>query len=96
MNGGAKVQTGCTGGENCPLGLRSHPKADGDAKKSAYPLGCSLCRSEKLALIAENEDASAGVNLEKREDMRKRFDHVKGHDLGREMRILKGPQKKKP
>ena len=92
--GRQKVKTDCTGGANCPLGLKSHPKADGDRNKSSYPLGCSLCRSEKLALIAQNENAGAGVNLEMREDMRKRFDHVKGHDLGREMRIVAGPQPK--
>ena len=64
MNGGPKVRTQCTGGENCPLGLKKHPKADGDRNKSSYPLGCSICRSEKLALIAQNENAGAGVNLE--------------------------------
>ena len=26
--------------------------------------------------------------------MRKRFDHVKGHDLGRELRIVRGAQPK--
>ena len=64
MNGGAKVKTQCTGGENCPLGLKKHPKADGDRNKSSFPLGCSLCRSEKLALIAQNKNATAGINLE--------------------------------
>ena len=47
-------------------------------------------------MIDDNEDANFGVNLEKRGSMKARYDHVKGHDLGREMRILKGPQKKKP
>ena len=50
-------------------------------------MGCSLCRSEKLALIAANEQASAGVNIEDRKEMINRFDHVKGHDIAREMRI---------
>ena len=50
-------------------------------------MGCSLCRSEKLALIAANEQASAGVNIEDRKEMIQRFDHVVGHDIGREMRI---------
>ena len=31
MNGGKhKVQTQCTGGPKCPLGLKSHPMANGD------------------------------------------------------------------
>ena len=58
-----------------------------------FPLGCSLCRSEKLELIEKNEKASNGVNIERRQDMKDRFDHVHGHDIGREMRVLKGPQK---
>ena len=87
MNGGAIVKTGCEGGTECQLGIQSHPKADKDAKKSRYPLGCSLCRSQKIALIQTNDQASAGVNLERRDDMVKRFDHVKGHDIAREMRV---------
>ena len=50
-------------------------------------MGCSLCRSEKLALIAANEQASAGVNIEDRNEMIRRFDHVKGHDIAHELRI---------
>ena len=50
-------------------------------------MGCSLCRSEKLAMIAANEQASAGVNLEARLDMIERFDHVIGHDIRREIKI---------
>ena len=54
MNGGKhKPQTECTGGDNCPLGVHWHPKADTDAKKAGFALGCSLCRSEKLHKIAE-------------------------------------------
>ena len=50
-------------------------------------MGCSLCRSEKLALIAANEQASAGVNLEERKEMIRRFEHVQGHDIGHELPI---------
>ena len=35
------------GGVNCPLGIH-HPPASSDYKKGVYPLGCSICRSEKL------------------------------------------------
>ena len=58
------IKSKCTGGPKCPLGLASHPKAS--TENSCFPMGCSLCRSEKLALIAANEQASAGVNLEAR------------------------------
>ena len=34
-------------GKNCPLKV-PHPRANKDAKKSSFPLGCSLCRSEHL------------------------------------------------
>ena len=96
MNGGKhKVQTDCTGGPGCPLGIPCHPKANDDPKKGAFAIGCSLCRSEKLALISENEQATNGFNVERREDMVKKFDHVKGHDLQREVNIIKkGPSKK--
>ena len=34
-------------GKNCPLKV-PHPRAGRDIKKSGFPLGCSLCRSEHL------------------------------------------------
>jgi len=45
-----------------------------------------------MKYVAANENASAGVNLEVRDDMNRRFDHVKGHDINREMKVVKaGP-----
>jgi len=41
-------------------------------------------------MIAANKDGAGGFNVEKRQDMKKRFDHVRGHDQAREMRITKG------
>ena len=61
-----RVKSDCEGGPECPLGLAKHPKADMERNKSSFPLGCSLCRSEKLGVIADKEDASTGVSLEKR------------------------------
>jgi len=90
MAGKKGAKSKCVGGDRCPLGMPKHPVASCDPKLSAYPLGCSLCRSEKLAMIANNDLASAGVNIELRSDMIKRFDHVKGHGLEREMKIEKG------
>ena len=87
MAGRLKVKTECMGGDNCPLGVPRHPKGDRDPKKARFPLGCSLCRSEKLALIATNDKADAGVNLERRGSMIQRFGGVRGHDIRREMRI---------
>lgn len=93
MNGGKhQPQTDCTGGPNCPLGIPHHPMAGRDPSKSAFALGCSLCRSEQLSLVSEREGASNGVNVETRQDMIQRYDHVKGHDLGREMHIVKNPK----
>ena len=92
MNGGKhKAQSECTGGPQCALGIASHPAASDDPKASAFSLGCSLCRSEKLGIVADNQAAGNGVNLEVRDDMKKRFDHVQGHDIGREMHVQRGP-----
>eukprot|EP00354_Favella_ehrenbergii_P005516 CAMPEP_0170461470 /NCGR_PEP_ID=MMETSP0123-20130129/7361_1 /TAXON_ID=182087 /ORGANISM="Favella ehrenbergii, Strain Fehren 1" /LENGTH=92 /DNA_ID=CAMNT_0010726493 /DNA_START=924 /DNA_END=1202 /DNA_ORIENTATION=- len=92
MNGGKhKAKSECAGGEGCPLGIPSHSQANDDPKKSAFAIGCSLCRSERLGLLSEQEGATNGVNIERRDDMIKRYDHVKGHDLGREMNIVKKP-----
>ena len=44
---GGQVELKCCGGKNCPLGV-DHPPADIDYRKSVYPLGCGLCRTEKL------------------------------------------------
>ena len=58
-------------------------------KKSKYALGCGLCRSEKLSVIVR-PSKSAGVNLETRDEMKSKHGHFKGHDINREMRIVKG------
>ena len=52
-----------------------------------FPLGCSLCRSERLEKIATNENALSGIKLEKRDSMNERFQHVHGHDIEHELRI---------
>jgi len=83
-----ETKTECEGGPDCPLGLKSHPKASRSAAESKFALGCSLCRSQKLGIIADNEEASTGVSLEKREDMVQRFGHVHGHALAHEMNVV--------
>ena len=40
-------------GHDCPLGV-PHPPADPDPKKSVFPLGCGLCRSDHLAEMKDN------------------------------------------
>ena len=92
MSGRLEVKSQCVGGDGCPLGLPSHPRADRDYNKSRYPLGCSLCRSEKIALVAENANAGAGLNLERRGSMLMRFGGVHGHDIGREMNVVRGAE----
>lgn len=89
MAGRLNPKADCSGGATCKLGLDRHPKADRDAKKSRFPLGCSLCRSEKLALIANKDNADGGMNLERRGSMIARFGGVKGHDINREVRVVK-------
>ena len=43
-------------------------------------------------MVADNADASTGFAVEKREDMKERFDHVLGHGLDREIEV----RRKKP
>ena len=38
-------------------------------------MGCSLCRSEKLAFLVKETDSS-GFNLEKRDDLMKKHGHI--------------------
>ena len=61
-----KNKTEDCGGVNCPLGVH-HPPANKDYTKSTFPLGCGLCRSEKLAEMRENKNLIQEVSLE---DMR--------------------------
>ena len=44
---GRKLKVQDCFGKNCPLKI-PHPRAGHDIKKSAFPLGCSICRSEHL------------------------------------------------
>ena len=89
MAGRLNVKTTCKGGDSCPLKLPVHPEASKDPKKSRFALGCSLCRSEKLEIIADNADGATGANVERRGSMLKRFGGVHGHDINREMRVEK-------
>ena len=41
-------------GVNCPLGV-PHPPASADHTKSVFPLGCGLCRSDRLCEMREND-----------------------------------------
>ena len=51
------------GGKNCPLGM-PHPPADKDPKKSTFPLGCGLCRSDRLAELRQNNSLVQEVTIQ--------------------------------
>ena len=51
------------GGVNCPLGM-PHPPAHKDPKKSTFPLGCGLCRSERLSKMRENKNIIQEVDFD--------------------------------
>ena len=53
-----KVPKDCKG-KNCPLGI-PHPPPGHIAAKSAFPLGCSICRSEHLE---EYDRAQAAIKV---------------------------------
>jgi len=80
MVGKRKAKTDCVGGDLCPLGLAKHPQAvDRPAKTSlgpVYPLGCSLCRSERESALKITGQVLK-VNKEERKAMLKRFVNFK-------------------
>ena len=49
-------------GVDCPLGV-PHPPAHNDPKKSSFPLGCGICRSERLEELKRNENIIQEVSL---------------------------------
>ena len=92
MAGRLAPKSECVGGDECPLKIPKHPKADRDPKKARFALGCSICRSDKLDMIADNQSGGTGANLERRGSMLKRFGGVHGHDINRELRA-EGPRR---
>lgn len=38
-------------GANCPLGIAHPPPANDPRKGGVFPLGCGICRSEKMDLL---------------------------------------------
>ena len=84
-----KVKTDCTGGRTCALGISSHPKAT-----TKYPLGCSLCRSEKMEVLVK-ESGNGGFNVEQREDMKNQFGHI-NVNVNERMNVVRGPGPREP
>ena len=80
------VKKHCVGGKTCILGVSSHPKAP-----TKFPLGCSLCRSEKMEVLVK-ESGSGGFNIEQRGDMKKQFGHI-DVNVNERMNVVKGPAK---
>lgn len=50
------------GGVNCPLGV-PHPPASLNEHEPNFPLGCGICRSEKLAAMKDNKTVIQEVLL---------------------------------
>ena len=65
-NEGGRTLRDCKG-TNCPLKIH-HPPAGNDFKKSAFALGCSICRSEHLKQFDEAQAAIAGMLEEEKLD----------------------------
>lgn len=77
------VKTSCTGGDQCPLGIIKHPKAP-----TKFPLGCSLCRSEKMEILVK-DSGKGGFNVENRGDMMAKHGHI-NVNVGERMDIVRG------
>ena len=86
-------------GVNCPLGM-PHPPASKDLSVSTFPLGCGICRSERLAEMKDNANLVQEVALPptREEQMRRiaeeqkkaeeeRIRRVKAEEEARQRRI---------
>ena len=56
-------------GSDCPLKVH-HPPPGNDASKSAFPLGCSICRAEHLQKYDEAQALMRGMDEEEKADFR--------------------------
>ena len=73
-NRGCRVELRDCGGKDCPLGI-PHPPAHSDPAKSSFPLGCGLCRSEKLEKAKKMGNLIQEVTLKPMEGIRASY-HV--------------------
>ena len=62
-----KNKTEDCGGVNCPLGV-PHPPASKNVKMSTFPLGCGLCRSDRLAKMKDNKNMIQEVAMHPMEE----------------------------
>ena len=77
MENRLNVKTQCTGGPDCALGISTHPPAP-----QKFPLGCSLCRSEKMEILVK-DTGKGGFNVEQRGDMMAKHGAINNHaELG--------------
>ena len=65
-----QVEVRDCGGVNCPLGV-PHPPGSNDHKKSSYPLGCGICRSERAEKQRQINNLIGEVSLQVNEFERK-------------------------
>ena len=49
-------------GINCPLGMAHPPPSLNPREGGVFPLGCGICRSEKLEILKKNRDVQQIVN----------------------------------
>lgn len=49
-------------GINCPLGMAHPPPSKNPREGGVFPLGCGICRSEKLELLQKNRGVQQIVN----------------------------------
>lgn len=72
-------KTKCTGGAYCGLGISNHPAAP-----AKFPLGCSLCRSEKMEILVR-DTGKGGFNVEQRDDLMAKHGKINN---GSELRFI--------
>ena len=51
-------------GIDCPLGIAHPPPCDDPRKGGVFPLGCGICRSEKLELLERNRAVQEVIDVD--------------------------------
>ena len=59
-----KIQLQDCHGINCPLGIAHPPPNSNPRKGGVFPLGCGICRSEKLELLERNRAVQEVIDVD--------------------------------
>ena len=75
-------------GINCPLGMAHPPPSKNPREGGVFPLGCGICRSEKLELLQKNRDVQQIVNTDNLPKFWNKWDQPKKNDIKIERPVI--------